>query len=133
MNGYALDTNIISFAIRGNVTLQQKIYNEANSGTSIVIPSIAYYELKRGLLDAKATTKLKLFEHLCNSLSVDVIDMATLERAAGIYVNLKQSGRIIDDADILIAASCIAHDYVLVTDNTKHFDRVDGLNIVNWI
>ena len=54
------------------------------------------------------------------------------EKAADIYIALKQNGQIIGDADILIAAYCLVNDYTLVTNNTNDFNRVDGLKLVNW-
>jgi predicted nucleic acid-binding protein len=36
------------------------------------------------------------------------------------------------DGDYLIAAFCIVKDYTLVTGNTRHFERIDGLKYVNW-
>lgn len=133
MNGYALDANIISFLLRKNKSLQERVYYEAGDGKGVVIPAIAYYEVKRGLIDTRATEKLAAFERLCDMIGVDKIDVETLDKAANIYAELKKVGRIIEDADILIAASCIVHDYVLVTDNTKHLGRVDGLQFENWV
>ena len=40
---------------------------------------------------------------------------------------------MIDDFDILIAATAIKHGLTVVTDNLKHFSRIDGLTIENWI
>ena len=62
MNGYAVDTNIISFLLRGDRQLQEKIYHEANDGDGVIIPPIAYYETKRGLIDYHAPVKLAAFE-----------------------------------------------------------------------
>lgn len=50
-----------------------------------------------------------------------------------IKARLRQSGRMIDDFDILIAATAIKHGLTVVTDNLKHFSRIDGLTIENWI
>jgi predicted nucleic acid-binding protein len=47
MSGYAVDTNIISFLLRGNKQLQEKVYREANGGAGVIIPPVAYYEIKR--------------------------------------------------------------------------------------
>lgn len=66
MNGYALDANIISFLLRKNKKLQDKVYYEANIGRDVIIPAIAYYEVKRGLMDVKATEELVAFERLCD-------------------------------------------------------------------
>ena len=132
MSGYAVDTNIVSFMLRGNKQLQERVYREANSGAGVIIPPIVYYEIKRGLISVQATVKLAAFERLCKMLGVGEMDTKTLDKAAGIYAALKNSGRLIDDSDILIAAYCLAHNHTIITDNTRHFDRVDGLALVNW-
>ena len=132
MSGYAVDTNIISFMLRGDRQLQERVYREANDGAGVIIPPIAYYEIKRGLISVQATVKLAAFERLCKMLGVGEMDVETLDKAAGIYASLKKAGKLIEDSDILIAASCLAHDYTLITDNTRHLERVGGLLHVNW-
>ncbi len=57
----------------------------------------------------------------------------TVEKAAEIYVYLKKEGNLIEDADILMASTAIVEDLVLITNNIKHFKRVKGLRIDNWI
>ena len=42
---------------------------------------------------------------------------------------LKTDGKTIEDMDILIAATCLANNLVLVPNNLKHFNRVSGLQI----
>ena len=44
----------------------------------------------------------------------------------------KSTGVPLDDFDLLIASICIEQDAVLVTDNTKHFERIQGLHMENW-
>jgi len=66
-------------------------------------------------------------------LNMDEMDIKTLDIAANIYANKKHHGNLIEDADILIAASCIAHGYTLVTNNERHFAGIDGLCVVNWV
>jgi len=39
---------------------------------------------------------------------------------------------MVDDFDILIAATAIVHNKILVTDNTKHFIRFQELALENW-
>lgn len=45
---------------------------------------------------------------------------------------LRQQGRLIGDFDLLIAATAMAADVALVTDNTRHFERVDGLKLETY-
>lgn len=46
---------------------------------------------------------------------------------------LKQSGRIIDDFDILIASIAIANNCKLVTNNIRHFERISEIKLENWL
>ena len=50
-----------------------------------------------------------------------------------IYAGLRKEGKLINDADILIASIVKAHDAVLVTNNEDHFSRIEGLKIENWL
>ena len=52
---------------------------------------------------------------------------------AKIKVSLRRTGSIIEDFDILIGATAIENDLTLVTDNERHFSRIEGLRVVNWI
>ena len=54
-------------------------------------------------------------------------------RCALRLVRLKKSGLIIDEFDILIGATAIANNMILVTRNIKHFERLENIKIDNWI
>jgi tRNA(fMet)-specific endonuclease VapC len=45
---------------------------------------------------------------------------------------LRKAGAPVDDFDLLIGATAIAYNLVLVTNNTEHFDRLKGIRIENW-
>jgi tRNA(fMet)-specific endonuclease VapC len=62
-----------------------------------------------------------------------MLNMDILDIASSIYQQLKPLGRLIEDADTLIAATALHEKAILVTDNTKHFARVPGLQLENWI
>jgi tRNA(fMet)-specific endonuclease VapC len=53
-------------------------------------------------------------------------------QAADLYALLYQEGQLISDADILIAATALKHNLVMVTENVNHFRRIPGLSIENW-
>jgi predicted nucleic acid-binding protein len=129
---YALDSNIISYLLRADATVSSRYYEALDQGNRCVIPLIVYYEVKRGLKDAGATSKLRSFERLCDVLGIEGLDVAAVEKATDIYISLKKAGSLIGDSDTLIAASCLACGYTLVTNNAKHFGRVEGLRFVNW-
>jgi len=132
MSVYALDSNIVSFYLRGNHSVIENIEKAINEDHSIVITPITYYEVKRGLLLIEATKQIKKFEDFCGLFPVGKLDDYLLEDAITIYVNERKEKRNTEDADILIAAFCLHNNYILVTDNTKHFKNIKGLNTVNW-
>jgi len=60
-------------------------------------------------------------------------DSNAAEFYANIRANLERSGSIIGGNDLLIAAHAVSLDLVLITNNVKEFERVEGLKIENWI
>jgi len=49
-----------------------------------------------------------------------------------IKAGLIKTGRIIDDADIFIAAAAVTNELILVTNNIKHFENIPGIGLENW-
>ena len=47
--------------------------------------------------------------------------------------HLASRGELLDDADLMIASIALRHDLTLVTGNTRHFSRVPGLRVENWL
>jgi len=130
---YALDTNIISYILNGNISLDAKLNTATKSGHKVIIPLMVYYEARRGLIANKATNKLSAFDKLYARLNVNSLTVSDMNTAAGIYAECKIKGTPIDDADLLIAAQCITNGYTLITNNVKHFKDISGLGIENWM
>ena len=133
MKTYGLDTNIISYILKNDTVIITKIQDEIIKGNIFRIPAISYYEISRGLYAMKKTNKMESFKRLCGDFGLLDITKNTLDIASKIYADLKEKGEIIEDADILIASSCIENDSVLVTNNEYHFKRITGLTYENWI
>ena len=129
---YFLDTNIISYLIKGDKALKAKIALKLSQGDFIRIPRIAYYEIERGLLARGAVAKLKRFMNLVELLGTVSLTDNTLEIAAEIYADLSQKGQVIEDDDIFIGATALEHNAVLVTNNIKHLSRLQGIQLENW-
>jgi predicted nucleic acid-binding protein len=132
MTTFALDTNIVSYFLRQNQDIYNKIDYELSRGNDIVIPPIVYFEIRRGLLYANAPVKLSAFEQLCANLNIGIITKETLDIAAALYADKRKEGKTLEDADLLIAAYCIYNGCTLVTNNIKHFKAIKDLNIENW-
>jgi predicted nucleic acid-binding protein len=129
---FALDSNIVSHILKRDATVLANYRKAMDDAIDIVIPPIVYYEVQRGLLARGMTKRLAEFDELCQSALQVEFDTMVWQKAAQIYASLFQQGRPIDEGDYLIAAYCVANDFTLVTNNTRHFERVNGLKIVNW-
>ena len=129
---YALDTNIITYYLKGNAKIQDKVDKEAGK-ENIVIPPFAYFEVKKWLLAVNSRSKLQAFEKLCEEYGIDSIAKETLDLALSLYIKLRKDGITVDDGDLLIAAHCIQNNYILVSNNLNHFEKIENIQIVNWI
>lgn len=131
--GYLLDTNIISAILKHDKNVRKKLIAADRAGEEIFISTISYYEILRGLLATRAIRKLKHFDKFRAKYGMLGTDSeAVLNKAAEIYVNLKARGQLIQDADMLIAAVALTHDLTVVI-NDKHFNRIYGLRLENWV
>ena len=132
MTKYALDTNIISYYLKGNTKLIDRINDEVKNG-NVIIPPIVYFEIKKWLLKNQSKTKLAALEILLAKYGVEEISKKTLDISLSIYLDLQSKRITVDDADIFIAGYCIENDYILITNNTKHFEKIKDIRIENWI
>ena len=90
------------------------------------------FEILRGLYAKDARGKISRFEILCaNNVILPLTDSVAL-KGAEIYAILRNQGKLIDDMDILIAATALVNDLTLITENADHFDRIPDLEIESW-
>ena len=131
---YCLDTNVVSDFMHGNATVVKNLSTASNNGNLLFVPTIVYYEIVRGLKAARQTRRLKEFHALYKTfghLFFDRDSYEVIEKATDIYDQLHRGCQIEDD-DIFIAAIALVNDCTLVTANIRHFERVEGLKLVNW-
>lgn len=126
---HLLDTNIISYILENKIGIVERILNIERED-EIRIPDIAYYEIYRGLCFRDAKRLLPVFERFAEYYGVVSLSPSTMRIAAKIYSDLKHRGELIEDDDILIGALALEQDAVLVTNNVRHFGRIEGLKIL---
>jgi len=133
MKRCTLDTNIITAFLKNDSRVVERVSNYLEFFDKLTINIISYYEILRGLKDLGNEEKLGKFEDFIQENELVSIGKETVEKAAEIYAYLKKEGNLIEDADILMAGTAIVEDLVLITNNIKHFERVKGLRLDNWI
>jgi len=132
MKTFALDSNILSYILKKDEKVISRLHTEQDKGHECVIPPLAYYEVKRGLLSVGSKVRLRLFEDMCRDFTVGIMETAAWDKAAQLYAIQRQSGSLVEEADTFIAAFCLVGEYTLVTNNTKHFEAFEDLDFTNW-
>ena len=66
------------------------------------------------------------------ALKLEPLEKHMWDLAASLYANLRKKGISIGDADLLIAAFTLENEYILVTNNVRHFENIVGIRYVNW-
>ena len=132
MKQVLLDTNILSYFLRGDIKVVDSIraYRQHYSYLSFSI--FTYYETKGGLLHRDARKQMQRFEQLANISEMVPFDQTVADTASEIYSDLRSKGLIVAPIDLLIGATAVCYDYVLVTANVKHFKNIPKLQYENW-
>lgn len=129
MNTYLIDTSVIINYLRDKGSAVETVDNLEGELTSSYICLAELYEgISRVREKEKAEKQvLDFFTGLNQTYGVDK-DIA--KYFGQIRTHLKTKGEVIEDLDILLAATCLANHLVLVTANPKHFSRVPNLEIL---
>jgi tRNA(fMet)-specific endonuclease VapC len=131
MPGFMLDTDTVSFALRGRGQVATHLLDHRPS--EICISSITLAELRYGA-DMKRSRKLHgLIDTFVEAITVLPFDRTAADRFGPVATALAGQRTPIGEFDTLIAAHALAVRLTLVTNNTKHFARVAGLRTENWI
>lgn len=128
---YLLDTNICIYFLKGQFGLIEKLKNIGFE--KCAISEITLAELIYGAEKSQNVVKNSLVvESFADKIIIlpifDAIKIYGKEKA-----RLKAKGIIISDLDLLIGATAIANDLILVTRNVQEFERMDKIKIENWI
>lgn len=131
-----LDTCICSFIMREQpITVLQKLQAVVGKQHRIMISAITYQEMQYGLLGKKASPKHAVLveEFLKRVDEILPWDKAAVDATTEVKRDLMAKGTPIGNNDTAIAGHAIATGCVLVTNNTREFKRVSGLNIEDWV
>ncbi|MDR0866166.1 MAG: PIN domain-containing protein [Candidatus Symbiothrix sp.] len=123
---YLLDTNICAFHLRGKLNLAGRKH--------CYISEITVFELRFGAENSDNPEKHhKLVNTLLKGLTILPI-IGCVDIYAKEKVRLRKLGKPLnDDFDLLIGATAIKNGLTLVTDNIKDFERLENIEIENWM
>lgn len=131
MNKYLLDTNIVIFLFRQKFQIQEKMAFVGLQNCSV--SEITLAELKIGAESSADPAK----NHALINLLTETVTVLPISKVLDVFasekVRLNRAGTPMHDHfDVLIAATALVYNLVLVTNNTRHFVVYEGLEVEDW-
>ena len=127
-----LDTTICVRFLRGEESVVRRLL-DADENDELRIPAMVEGELFYGVEKSERRDENReKVKALLAFLPVCHADDETMEKFGELKAKAEAAGRRVDDADVIIAATAMRHGALLVTGNTRHFSRFDGLEIEDW-
>lgn len=129
---YLLDTNICIYVINHKPAQVFERFRQFQLG-ELAISSITASELAFGVEKSGSMRNNQALNKFLAPLEILPYNEQAIWHYAQLRHQLQSSGQLIGSLDMLIAAHALALDCALVTNNTKEFERIDGLKLENWV
>ncbi len=128
---YLLDTDIVIFSLKGHKIVQDNLRRHYNDPLCLSVISLMelYYGAYKSDRVESNLAKIKTLE---SSLRIIRAGEEVVELFGLFKSQLETKGEPLDDFDIIIASMALAHNLTLVTNNIRHFKRIEGLKLENW-
>jgi predicted nucleic acid-binding protein len=126
-----LDTDVCIEMLRGNRSVIDKRHEyDEEIALSFMSAAELFYGAEKS---SQRKKNINLVEELLITVEIIYTNIDVLKRFGELKAALTQSGEILPDADIFIAATALTHCSMLVSGNVNHFRRIAELRIENWI
>lgn len=125
---YLIDTDWAIHHLNGNTAISERL--EALQAEGLGFSVVALAELYEGVYSSRnpEQSEARLNDFL-DSVSIVGLDEETARIFGRERGRLRRTGQIIGDMDLLIAATALQYDLTLLTNNRRHFERIEGLRI----
>lgn len=131
MRRYLLDTSIVAFLFRGKYGIGQhlsKLGAERCCVSDVTVAELTYGAYHSDRVQWNLDMIYRFTE------MVTVVPFATgVDEYGRQKDRLVKMGQMIEDFDLFIGCTAVANGLVMVTDNEKHFARIEGIEIENWV
>ncbi len=129
---YLLDTDICIYWLNGRQSVKNKLL--AVDWEQIAISVITQAELYYGAYNSsRVTENLQRADDFAKQFPIIPLTEPALKRFGILKAHLRQIGQLLPDFDLLIASTALVSNRILVTNNTRHYERVPGLQLENWV
>ena len=133
---YLFDTDTISELFRPSPSIELIRRLATTPAEDQATSSITLGELLYGALRSPERTAVlveRIERRVASNLRILPFDAVAASEYGALRVQLERRGTPIGDADMRIAAIALANDLTVITGNVRHFERVDGLQVENWM
>jgi len=128
-----LDTNTCIYFLNGKY-MSVREHLTSTSPSEIKIPAVVAAELLTGAFKSKQKNEtVKKVNVFLKAFKIQEFGIEEALAYAKIRASLEKKGTVIGPNDLLIAATALSNGATLVTNNTKEFERVEGLMLTNWV
>lgn len=129
---YMLDTNICIYVMKRRPLEILNIFNQ-NEG-ALCVSMITVAELFYGAENSAFPERnQRVAENFLSRLTVLPYDMPAAIHFGKICADLKRKGKLISENDMHIAAHARSENLILVSNNMREFERIEGLKLENWV
>lgn len=131
MNGYLLDTDIVVFFLRNKKNIAEHL--ALLSPNDVFVSEVTVAELEYGnRCSGRYEENKYMVERFLSSVNIVPFSDAILLYAEERY-RLRMLGQSIEDFDLLIGCTAVSENFIMVTNNAKHYSRIKGIRIENWV
>ena len=128
---FLLDTDTIIYNLKGNEAIRRNLQDHFEDPMRICV--ITAMELYFGAYQSKKIAgNLSKVRTIENAFEIISVNKECAEIFGMLKASLKKTGMLLDDFNLIIASCAMTNNLTLVTNNTKHFGRIDGLKLTNW-
>lgn len=129
---YLLDTDTCIYWLKGKIPVQNKLLKVGFH--QVCICQITVSELYFGAYNSsKIENNLKTVDDFLKNISVLSFSNNSLKKFGELKALLRKQGNIVADFDLLIASVALTENLILVTNNTRHYQRILEIKLDNWM
>ena len=128
---YLLDTDTLIYSLKGHSAVVANLNRHRRDPMAVSVVSLMelYYGAHKSQRTESNLAKVRAVERAFRVLPLGA---ESAETFGSLKAGLDAQGLPLDDFDLCLAALALTHNLVLVTNNTRHFERIDGLHLDNW-
>ncbi|OGK15889.1 hypothetical protein A2690_04515 [Candidatus Roizmanbacteria bacterium RIFCSPHIGHO2_01_FULL_39_12b] len=125
---YLLDTNVIIDHLRKRHFIEIDWVASGCAISIITLGELYYGTYKSNRPQETLKAVIKLIED--SGISIVYLDETIMKIYGETKAELETKGERVDDFDLMIGATALVNDYVLITRNKKHFERIKNLRLI---